>query len=146
MGRLVGFHRFAPAVVAGLMLGWAAAALADVPAANVSAPPSAPIFYCPTPSSPSRGMAPPARAGRRTGHHSRLCPGAEAHRQAPGARKSASREPSRHERGGKIALSAPQRPSSPAPRAGQDVSAAQAFIYRYERALGGLDPRAANEA
>ncbi|MBV9995621.1 MAG: hypothetical protein JO127_10445 [Caulobacteraceae bacterium] len=43
-------------------------------------------------------------------------------------------------------MSAARRPARGAPRADQDVTAAQAFIYRYERASGGLDPQAANQA
>jgi hypothetical protein len=114
---------FAVPVLAGLLLGWAATAQAD-------APPAAPIFYCPTPA--KAGPAPaatPAKCPARTAR-------ADARRHPGGPTRRIAAE--RHRWRGRHATSKAL--------ASEDVSASQAFIYRYERAMHGLNPRAAEEA
>jgi hypothetical protein len=112
---------FAIPVLAGLLLGWAAVAQAD-------APPAAPIFYCPT-----QGKADPAAAPAK-------CPvqtaraGAHGRQGGPTTRIAAEHHRWRGRHAASKAL------------ASEDVSASQAFIYRYERAMHGLNPRAAEEA
>lgn len=115
---------FAVPVAAGLLLGWAALAQAD-------APPVAPIFYCPTPgkAAPVAAPAVPAAHGAHVIH-------ANVHRHLGCPTKRLAAE-HRHWRG---------REAPPRVLANNDVSASQAFIYRYERALDGLDARAADEA
>jgi hypothetical protein len=117
---------FAVPALAGLLLGWAAIAQAD-------APPAAPIFYCPTPGkaapAPAATPAKPAAHGARVIHAS-----GHRHQGCPTLRVAAEHHRWRgHEHG-------------PAVVASNDVSASQAFIYRYERALHGLDARAADQA
>lgn len=114
---------FAVPILAGLLLGWAAMAQAD-------APPAAPIFYCPT-----AGKAEPAPAATPA-----TCPaqttraGTHRHHQGGPTTRVAAEHRRWHGRSG------PRMVGS------EDVSASQAFIYRYERAMHGLDPRAAKEA
>jgi hypothetical protein len=116
---------FAVPTLAGLLLGWAAVAQAD-------APPAAPIFYCPTPGkadpAPAATTAKPAAQAAHVVHA-----GGRRHQGCPTMHVAVERH-RWHGRGG------------PRLVAGQDVSASQAFIYRYERAMHGLDPRAAEEA
>jgi hypothetical protein len=120
--------RFAsPALALSLIFGWAAAAQADPAPAASATPPAAPIFYCPLPT-PSAAAAPaPVKSSLRNarGRHA-VCPSPEriavrAHRRR------------RHEEG-RINL------------ASEEISQSQAFIYGYERALHGLNARAAEEA
>ncbi|MFI4975135.1 MAG: hypothetical protein ACHP84_11400 [Caulobacterales bacterium] len=85
-------------------------------ATNASPPPAAPIFYCPGGAKPVHPVCPATRATRAGAHHAR--------RRARGHEGWREAE-ERHE---------------------HDVSASQAFIYRYERAEHGLDPRAADMA
>jgi hypothetical protein len=114
--------------VAGLLLGWAALAHAD-------APPAAPIFYCPTPGKPApAAAATPAKPAH--GAHV-VHAGGERRRQGCPTLRVASAPAHHHWR---------DREPGPKAPASQDVSASQAFIYRYERALHGLDARAADEA
>ncbi|HEY2707501.1 MAG TPA: hypothetical protein VGI95_05550 [Caulobacteraceae bacterium] len=143
----------APALTVGLLCGWAALAQAD------ASPPAAPIFYCPTPGkaapAPAPAKAPAARpAGghivhvARHEHHGVGCPtmrvASTHHWNYRGDTPYAEGPPA-----------PPHGPPGPPPPplgpphgryAGGDVSASQAFIYRYERALNGLDARAADEA
>ena len=119
------------ALASGLMLGSAALA-ADAPQ-----PPAAPIFYCPA--APGKN-APAAPA---SGAPGKSCPpAAHAAPTAPVARVEHRREEPRHEpryaEGRWVAHEAPP------PR--EDVSASQAFIYRYERAMHGLNAQAADQA
>ncbi|HVN01589.1 MAG TPA: hypothetical protein VMT68_15385 [Caulobacteraceae bacterium] len=90
-------------------------------AASADVPPAAPIFYCPTPSKAAAASA----AG-----HGASCPTprttARRHRRRPAHEVAAG--------------PATQKPVD------NDVSASQAFIYRYELALHGLNARAAHEA
>ncbi len=109
-----------PALAGGLVLGWAAIAAADAPA-----PPAAPIFYCP--SSPQKA-APAAGA-----------PGAQP-QACPTAQHAAVVE-HRHVRHHREVRIAERRSGSR-----EDVSASQAFIYRYEQGEHGLYARAADEA
>jgi hypothetical protein len=118
---------FAVPAAAGLMLGWAALAQAD-------APPVAPIFYCPTPGKAAPPAA-PAKAVAHAGPAHVVHTSTHRHTGCPVLRVAAEHH---HWRG-----------REPAPRvvaSNNDVSASQAFIYRYERALQGLDARAADEA
>jgi len=114
-------------ILAGLLFGWTAIAQAD-------APPAAPIFYCPTP-----GKADPAPAATapkpaaHAGHAIRAS--THRHRGCPTQRVAAE-----HHRWHGHAAAPPRAVAS------NDVSASQAFIYRYERALHGLDARAADQA
>jgi hypothetical protein len=113
----------ASALSGGLILGWAACAQ-GAPAAPAS-PPAEPVFYCPKPPPPA------AKTAHRAPVHHRACP----------TQRVARVEHQRHEthwRG--------QDDGRLAERDGGDVSASQAFIYRYERALHGLDARAADAA
>jgi hypothetical protein len=103
----------------GLVLGSAALALADTP------PPAAPIFYCPA--APAAQKAAPA-AGK-------SCPAATP--SAPAAKAEHRHERPRYAEGRRPARAAAAR---------EDVSASQAFIYRYERAVHGLNAQAADEA
>lgn len=105
-----------PALAGGLVLGWAATAAADAPP-----PPAAPIFYC-----PSAGQKPA---------QPQACPTA-----AP-AQHVAAVEHRRVRRHREIKVAA-RRAAPPS----QDVSASQAFIYRYEEAEHGLNARAADAA
>src|SRR5580704_17290917 len=98
-----------PALAGGLVLGWAAIAAADA-----AAPPAAPIFYCPSGQKPAPGAQPQA------------CPAAPA--------QHAAAAPEHHHWRHRHELAVRQA----APRS-EDVSASQAFIYRYERAENGLD-------
>jgi hypothetical protein len=121
---------FAPALVVGLVLAWGASAdpasapPPGTPPSDATPAPVAPIFYCP--------IAPamdPAHAAPAAHHHRLACPTQRL------ARADSHRGHWRGQPQGRLAL-----------RDDGDVSASQAFIYRYERALGGLDPRAADEA
>jgi len=110
-----------PALAGGLVLAWAATATAAPAAAGAppaaAAPPAAPIFYCPT--GPAKAPA---------------CP------TPPPAHVAAAAHPhAHHYREVRVA-----ERRTRAPR--EDVSASQAFIYRYEQAQHGLDARAADEA
>jgi hypothetical protein len=119
---VIRFRRALPALAGGLVLGCAAAAAAaDAP------PPAAPIFYCP--STPQKTPSPACKP----------LPGTPAAR-APAAQHVAVVEHRnwrhhRYEHHYAVRLHRPE-----------DVSASQAFIYRYERAQHGLDARAADEA
>jgi hypothetical protein len=125
------------ALAGGLGLGWAALAAADAPP-----PPAAPIFYCPAASGAKAATAAPAKSCPPAAHAASTAPAAQpssAHR-----REEARHEP-RHAQGSWVAHEAPPpRYAHEAPR--DDVSASQAFIYRYERASHGLNAEAANEA
>ncbi len=114
--------------VAGLLLGWAALAHAD-------APPAAPIFYCPTPGKPA--PAPAATPAKPAAHAPGVVHTSERRHQGCPTLRVASAPEHHHWRG---------HEHGPKVLASQDVSASQAFIYRYERALHGLDARAADEA
>jgi hypothetical protein len=121
-----------PALAGGLLLGWAALAQAD------ASPPAAPIFYCPKP--PAQTAATPAPAPTKApvvAHesHPLACP--SVHRVVVVQHRRL--RPHRMEM--RVAIVAP-----PPPPARYDVAASQAFIYRYERALHGLNARAADEA
>jgi hypothetical protein len=108
--------------LAGLVIGWAALAQADTP-------PAAPIFYCPAQVGPAALSAKPAAC-------------APNHAPQSHARHAPNRPT------GRVAL-AHHRTHGPAATkavASNDVSASQAFIYRYEQALHGLDARAADQA
>lgn len=107
-----------PALAGGLVLGWAATAAADAPLAAGAAPPAAPIFYCPTGS-----VAKP-----------QACPA-----PAPARVVAAPHGHARYHREARYAQRRVRAPS-------EDVSASQAFIYRYEQAQHGLDARAADAA
>ena len=118
---------FAVPILAGLLFGWAATAQAD-------APPAAPIFYCPT---PGKADPPPAATlAKPTAHAGHVIrAGALRHHGCPTQRIAAE-----HHRWHGHGAAAPKAVAS------NDVSASQAFIYRYERALHGLDARAADQA
>ena len=116
---------FAIPAIAGLLLGWSALAYAD-------APPAAPIFYCPTPGKPAPAATPAAPAA----HAAHVVRAAEHRRQGcPTLRVAATER--RH---------GPERHHGQRVLANNDVSASQAFIYRYERAIHGFDARAAEAA
>ena len=109
-----------PALAGGLILGWVASAQA----ATGAPPPAAPIFYCPTPpAAPAPGKHTSAR------HVGGGC---------PMARVAVA---DHHHGHGRVHLEARRDV-----RGDQDVSASQAFIYRYERIHHGLDARAADAA
>ena len=116
--------RALPALAGGLFLGWAATAAADAQPAAAAAPPAAPIFYCPT------GPAKPAAPGV----HAPACPA-----PPPAHVAVVAHRPARHDREVRVAERHARAPH-------EDVSASQAFIYRYEQAQHGLDARAADEA
>jgi len=117
-----------PALAGGLVLGWAAVAAA----ANASPPPAAPIIYCPaqkTGAPPTACKPAQAPVPHPTAAHPApplVAHAAEGHRHAR----------YRHERR-YVGRFGPRR---------EDVSASQAFIYRYERAQHGFDARAAEES
>ena len=117
---------FAVPSLAGLLLGWAALAQAD-------APPAAPIFYCPTP-----GKADPAPAATPAKPAAHGAPAPSGGAQGCPTLSVASAAAHHH--------SARPRAATPKAVASNDVSASQAFIYRYERALHGLDAHAADQA
>jgi len=118
---------FAVPALAGLLFGWAALAQA------ADAPPAAPIFYCPTPGKP--GPAPAATPARAAAHGAHVIHASgHRHEGCPTLRVAAEHHRWRG------------REHGPRVVASDDVSASQAFIYRYERALHGLDARAADEA
>jgi hypothetical protein len=101
------------------LLGWAVPASAE----PASSPPSAaPIFYCPTPA-PATATACPVKTAP-AGHvsHRPALREAREHHHAHGVHE--------HQYAA----------------AGGDVAQAQALIYRYERAVGGLNARAVREA
>jgi hypothetical protein len=153
------------AMAGGLTLGYAALANAAAPGAAAPAPagppPAAPIFYCPTPGA-AAPAATPARArgaGHARLHHVRY----HARPACPMMRREAHER--HHWRMGPPEPMMAMGPPPPAPmgppRMGPpphmgpppgymerdgDVSASQAFIYRYERALHGLNARAAEQA
>ena len=122
---------YALAALAGLLLAGAPAARADVP-------PAAPIFYCPTPgkvdaaATPAKAAPHAGRAIHASGHRHHGCPLVQI----------AARHHHGHRHGAATTIASSAAP----PAASNDVSASQAFIYRYERALHGLDARAADEA
>lgn len=127
---------FALAAFAATLLGGATAAQAD-------APPAAPIFYCPTPgkAQPSP-TATPAAAPAHTPHVIH----ASAHRrQGCPVVPVAARHRHGHAHTAATVVASATAPT-PHPAAQGDVSASQAFIYHYERALHGLDARAADQA
>jgi hypothetical protein len=119
------------ALAGGLVLGSAALALADAP------PPAAPIFYCPA--APGKGGPASSTPAAKS------CPpaanSAPAAPSTPVARVEHRRDERRHEpryAGGRwTAHEGPPR---------EDVSASQAFIYRYERAVHGFNAEAADQA
>jgi len=138
--------RLSPVVptLAGLLLSWAVAAQADTP------PPAAPIFYCPTPGKaapavPAKTPAKPVAApvAHASAPHVQGCPtmrvAAEPHHWRRAERHFAAAPPPSPAHGQRYA--ADHRYAADA-----DVSAAQAFIYRYERARHGLDAGAADQA
>jgi hypothetical protein len=94
-------------------------------AAAIAGPPAAPIFYCPT---PPTSTAPVKRAV----HHAK--------RSCPGARRAAARSERWRRHRHELARRESWREGP------EGVTESQAFIYRYERALHGLNPRAAEEA
>ena len=112
-------------ILAGLSLGWAAAAQADP---TTAAPPAAPIFYCPTPgkAAPATAAAPVAPASLHRHPHA----------GCPTLRVATAEH--HHWRG--------HAPARTPLASNNDVSASQAFIYRYERAVHGLQPQAASQA
>jgi hypothetical protein len=112
-------------ILAGLTVGWAATAQAATTQAD--APPAAPIFYCPTPgkAAPAAPAGPVAPASLGHHHHHAGCP--------------TLRVASEHHRWHGHA-------AAPVVVANNDVSASQAFIYRYEKAVHGLQPQAAGQA
>lgn len=115
-------------VLAGCLLGWTALAqAAEAP------PPAAPIFYCPTPAKAE--VAPAATPARSTGHAGHAIHTSGNRRVGCPTMRVAAERHRRHGHG-----------APPKVVASNDVSASQAFIYRYERALHGLDARAADEA
>jgi hypothetical protein len=122
------------ALAGGLVLGTAASALADT-----APPPAAPIFYCPAAPGAQKGAPAPA------GPAAKNCPSpahaAPATPSAPVAKVEHRRDERRHEpryaQGRWEAHEGPPR---------EDVSASQAFIYRYERAMHGLNAQAADQA
>src|ERR1700761_7893943 len=107
----------------------AAIAFAGATAAQAEAPPAAPIFYCPTPGKAQPAPAStPAKAPAHAGHVIH----ASAHRRqgCPVVQVAAQRRHGRpHAAATVVAAAAPPRPH---PVAQGDVSASQAFIYRYE--------------
>ena len=104
------------ALAGGACLGWAFNANAE-PAS--SPPPAAPIFYCPTPAAAAAEC--PAKSASTAHAHHRVAPRlAGDHYRTHGEHQYAA--------------------------AGGDVAEAQALIYRYERAVGGLNGRAVREA
>src|SRR5471030_1835938 len=126
---------FAVPALAGLLLGWGALAHAD-------APPAAPIFYCPTPGKVAPATAPTAPAGR-AGHV--LHAAEHRHQGCPTLRVAAAERHHRRASASTTIVFSLRR--EPHPRlASDDVSASQAFIYRYERAHVGFDRREADEA
>jgi hypothetical protein len=126
------------ALAGGLTLGWAV--LAE--AADQAPPPAAPIFYCP--SAPPAHAAPAAGAARNGAPAPQSCPAvvshhavADGHRHEVVRHEVVRREPMRRE---------PVRVIVRREAPNEDVSASQAFIYRYEEARRGLNADAADEA
>jgi hypothetical protein len=111
----------ASVLAGGLILGWAAGAQA-APAS----PPAEPIFYCPA--------APAHVAAKHAVRHP-----AARHRGCP-SQRVAHVDHERHDGHWR------HHEDRFASRDDGDVSASQAFIYRYERALHGLNARAADAA
>jgi hypothetical protein len=112
----------------GLAMAFADGALAIGAAASAApyaAPPAAPIFYCPT--------LPAASLAAQRPRDNRTCP------RDVGRHAMASAERSRRH-GGEPARGVFSREGP------DGVAESQAFIYRYELALGGLDARAAEAA
>jgi hypothetical protein len=120
----------------------AAFALAGATAAQADTPPAAPIFYCPTP-----GKADPPLAAARTKPAAHTGHVSSAHRRhgCPVAQVAAEHRHG-HPHTAATTTVVAQKTAPHQSAAGSDVSASQAFIYRYERALHGLDARAAEEA
>lgn len=114
----------------GLLLGWAALAQAQAaphPAPQAAAPPpAAPIFYCPS------MQAGPAKAA------ASVRPAPAAHAACPTTVRVAAVARRRRWRRHRHEVVAAWRDNG--------VSESQAFIYRYERALHGLNAQAAEEA
>jgi hypothetical protein len=125
------------ALAGGLGLGWAALAAADAPP-----PPAAPIFYCPAAPGAKAAAAAPAKSCPPAAHAGPAAPAAPVAKVEP--RREAPRHEPRYAQGRWVAREAPPRYAHEAPR--EDVSASQAFIYRYERAQHGLNAEAANHA
>jgi hypothetical protein len=121
----------------------AAFALAGATAVQADAPPAAPIFYCPTPGKAQPApAATPTKAPTRAGHA--IHAGAHRGQGCPVVQVAARhRHAHPHAAASVVASAATPKPH---PAAQGDVSASQAFIYRYERALHGLDARAADQA
>ncbi|HEY1753570.1 MAG TPA: hypothetical protein VGG29_20100 [Caulobacteraceae bacterium] len=118
-----------PVLAGGLLLGWAALAQAAAP------PPAAPIFYCPKPAAAAPAKT-PSKAPAVKAHAVR-------HGGCPTERRVVAVE-HRHYRAHRVEMRIAVAP--PPPVVDRDVSASQAFIYRYERAMHGLNARAAEEA
>src|ERR1700722_12616500 len=110
-----------PALAGGLVVGWAAIAAADAPP-----PPAAPIFYC-----PSTGQKPA---------QPQACPTAAPAPAAPVQHVAVAEHRHMHHR--REVRVAERRAAPPH----EDVSASQAFIYRYEQAEHGFNARAPDEA
>jgi hypothetical protein len=137
--------RLSPAVptLAGLLLAWAVAAQAD-------APPAAPIFYCPTPgkTAPAAPAKAPAKPVAAPMVHASAPPaqGCPTMRVAAGHPVVEHHYMRRAERHFAVAPPPPAQVHRHQYAADADVSAAQAFIYRYERAAHGFDAGAADQA
>jgi hypothetical protein len=121
-------------ILAGLLFGWAAVAQAD-------APPAAPIFYCPTPGKADSAATPAKPAAAHAGIRAH----AHRHQGCPTVRVAAEHHRRHGPRAAATIVFSMERAPLQRP-AHADVSASQAFIYRYERALHGLDARAADQA
>jgi len=126
----------APAITSGLIVG--VGAIAAPPAS--APPPSAPIFYCPSPAAAA------AAHGGAQGAHAESA-GCSTGRAAHGGGRGHGRVQVRHAEhgGGRFAEHGRGR-FRVASRDEGDVSASQAFIYHYERAMHGLNPDVANHA
>ncbi len=122
----------------GLLLGWAASAQA-APAA----PPAEPIFYCPSPPAHAAARLPAKHARRHACPTQRLARNdRDDHRDRWRDHDHDADRDADHDRD-----HAHDRDHDRlASREHDDVSESQAFIYRYERALHGLNARAADEA
>jgi hypothetical protein len=144
-----------PVLAGGLLLGWAALGCASLAWADAPPPPAAPIFYCPKPAAAAPAPT-PTKAPVVKAHvvHRLACP-TEHHVVAVEHRRYRKRYEVR------LAYAPPPPPmiyehapppvvyerAPPPPLADRgDVSASQAFIYRYERAMHGLNARAADQA
>ena len=130
------------ALASGLVMGWAGFAAADGAASN-AAPPAAPIFYCPTPASTATVtktavVATPAKSKARHVAVARIHRvHVRSHVVCPTERVAHEHHHAWHGHGGEGYASVTTN---------DDVAKSQEFIYRYERAEGGLDPHAARLA